>query len=65
MGLGLWVVGCLSIGAPKTHRILGLSRVVHVHVAVGHAHCSSHSRIVMSWGLGFLHLQACSILYVC
>ena len=42
MGLGLWVVVCLFVGAPKIHNI-GAYQVVHVH-------CSNHSRIVMPWG---------------
>lgn len=36
-GMGVW----LSMGAPKIHRILSLSRAMHMHVLGGLVHCSS------------------------
>lgn len=49
-GVGLWLVGPMPVGAQRIHRTSGLGKDVHVHVAVGHVHCSSHHGIVMSWG---------------
>ena len=44
--------GWLSIGAPNTHKISGLSLARHVHGGV-HVHWSSQCGTVMSWGLEF------------
>lgn len=38
------------MGARRIHRMLGLSRVMHVRVLGRHVHCISHVGIVMSWG---------------
>ena len=42
--------GLSSTGAPMIHRMSGLSRVVHVQGVTGHAHWSSQSGVVLSWG---------------
>lgn len=36
-GMGVW----LSMGASKMHRMLGLSRAIHMHVFRGLVHCMS------------------------
>ena len=41
----------LSLGAPSTHRMPGLSLSMHVHGVREHVHCSSCSRTVISWVL--------------
>ena len=38
----------LSMGAPSTHKIFGLSLAKHVHGRMGHVHWSSHYGTVMS-----------------
>ena len=36
--------GLLSVGAPSTHNMSGLSLAKHVHGVVGHVHWSNHGR---------------------
>ena len=43
----------MSVGAPSTHSMCGLSLARHVHGVVGHVHWSSHCGIVLSYGLEF------------
>ena len=45
--------GWLSMGAPSTHSIFGLSLAKNMHGVVGHVHWSSHCGTVLSCGLEF------------
>jgi hypothetical protein len=60
-GVGVKGGGWLSVGAPSTHSMHGLTLTRHVHGVLGHVHWSSHCGIVVSCGLEFWLLAFISV----